>query len=91
MSSWATWDNPNYLWIVICKNYKFHRRENATFGHRIILGETDAFSPLPAIKQAFRVRCDECGQESEYRPEEVLRFEGVVPDPFSAHPLFRDS
>jgi len=90
MNSWSTWDNPSYCWIVICKNNRFHRHENTMFGHRIPLGETDAFSPPPAIGGTFQARCDECGEEYAYRPEEILRVDQSLPESFTPHPLFRD-
>jgi hypothetical protein len=78
------------LWSVICKNKRFHRHENTMFGHRIPLGETDACSPPPGIDGTFQVRCDECGEEYEYRPDEVLRVEQSLSASFAPHPLFRD-
>jgi len=90
MNSWSTWDDPTYCWIVICKNKKVHSHENAMFGHRIPLGETDAFSPAPSIKDAFQVRCDECGEEYSYKPEDVLRVEHTLPESFTPHPFFKD-
>ena len=53
MNSWSTWDNPSYCWIVICKNQRFHRRENTMFGHRVPVGETDAFSPPLRLTALF--------------------------------------
>lgn len=35
---------PYYCWIVICKNSRYHRRQNLFYGHKILLGETDAYS-----------------------------------------------
>jgi hypothetical protein len=89
MNSWSTWDNPSYCWIVICKNKRFHRHENTLFGHRVPLGETDAFSPPPAIDGTFQVRCDECGEEYAYRAADILRIEQSLPESFTSHPLFR--
>jgi hypothetical protein len=61
---WAAdpWENPNYCWVVICKNKKAHFREHLMFGHRIPLAETDASGPLP-VSGPFLAQCDECGQE----------------------------
>jgi len=47
MSSLDAWANPSYCWVVICKNARVHRETNMMFGHKIHLGETDAFEPLP--------------------------------------------
>jgi len=59
------------------------------FGHKIPLGETDAVSPPPALTGAFSARCDECGEEHEYKPDEVLRAELELPASFTPHPLFK--
>lgn len=88
MGAWSPWENPNYYWVVICKNKKFHHQTNLLYGDKIPLGETDAFAPAPAIDGAFVVRCDECGEERSYEPEEVLRIELNLPESFAPHPLF---
>ena len=77
-----------YCWIVICKNHKFHRQRNLFSGHRILLGETDAFTPHPPIDRPLNVRCDDCGKEYTYRPSEVLRYQIDLPASFAPHPLF---
>lgn len=61
------------------------------FGHRIPLGETDAFSPLTSIGDVCHVRCDKCGEEHSYKPKEILRVEQTLPESFTPHPLFKDS
>ena len=61
MSTLDAWANPSYCWIVICKNARVHRETNMMFGHKIPLGETDAFEPLP-VSEPFWVRCDDCPQ-----------------------------
>ncbi len=58
------------------------------FGHKIPLGETDAFESLP-VSEPFVVRCDECGDERSYEPAEVLRLELALPESFTPHPRFR--
>jgi len=80
--------NPNYCWVVICKNKRFRRHTNLISGHKIPLGETDAVSPAPALVGAFVVRCDDCGAERSYEPEAVLRIELNLPGSFAPHPLF---
>jgi hypothetical protein len=89
MGTWSSWDNPNYCWVVICKNTRFHRQVNTMFGHKIPLGETDAFSPPPAFDGQFHARCDECGEEYEYDPAVILRAELTPPSGFAPHPLFK--
>ena len=86
---WAmtAWENPNYFWVVICKNTKAHRETNLMFGHKIPLAETDAFEPVP-VSGPFYVRCDECGVEHSYEPEEVMRIEMELPESFTTHPRF---
>jgi hypothetical protein len=79
------WDTSQYCWVVICKSHEFHHQVR----HRIPLGETDAFSPRPALTGGLAVRCDKCGEEYSYEPDEVLRFEEAVPDSFTPHPLFQ--
>ena len=58
MTTWNSWgeDEP-YCWVVICKNEKFHRHQNLYSGHKIPLGETDAFaaSEMPAGRRYDRV------------------------------------
>ncbi len=27
-----------YFWVVICKNYRFHHKENVSYAHQIALG-----------------------------------------------------
>jgi hypothetical protein len=83
------WEDSRYCWVVLCKNHWFHVRKNIWFRHRIVLAETDAVTPRPAIDAHFKVRCDECGEEYFYKPSEVLRFEQEPPEPFTPHPLFR--
>jgi hypothetical protein len=39
--------DSQYAWVVFCKNHKFHKRQNLFFGHKIPLGEADAFLPPP--------------------------------------------
>lgn len=82
------WEDSQYVWVVICRNTWFHRRRNLWFGHKIPLGETDAFAPLP-VRGRFTVRCDECGKECQYKPEDVLRAEQELPESFTPHALFR--
>ena len=83
------WDTSEYCWVVICKNHSFHHQKNRLYGHRIPLGETDAFTPRPALAERLVVRCDECGEEYTYEPAEVLRYEEVFPESITPHPLFR--
>jgi len=82
-----SYDAP-YAWVVVCKNNKVHHRHNVFFGHKIPLGETDTFSPPPALERTFPVCCDECGQEYSYKPKELLRIEFDLPDGFTPHPSF---
>jgi len=56
------WEDANYCWVVLCKNQRFHMRENFFFRHRISLAETDAVAPLPSLGRRFTVRCGECGK-----------------------------
>jgi hypothetical protein len=58
------------------------------FGHKIPLGETDNFGPMP-VNGPFMAQCDECGEELSYEPAEVLRLELELPASFTPHPLFR--
>jgi hypothetical protein len=78
-----------YFWVVICKNYRFHRKGNTSYAHQIPLAETDAFSPLPMLTERVRVRCDRCGEEYSYKRSDVLRNEIEVPEHFTPHPLFK--
>jgi hypothetical protein len=82
---WST----DYCWVVVCKNHRYHHKGNTSFEHRIVLGETDSYSPLPMLTADLRVRCDVCGEEYSYKPKDILRAEVDVPHNFEPHPLFR--
>lgn len=89
MAAWSPWsDQEAYLWVVICKNNKFHNHQNLFSGHKIPLGETDAFTPPPEIEVRLTVRCDECGEEYVYDPADVVRFQMPVAEDFKPHPMF---
>jgi hypothetical protein len=77
-----------YFWVVLCKNHKFHKRQNLFFGHKIPLAETDAFQPPPNLDGGIHVRCDDCGQEYTYKPNDLLRIELESRESFTPHPLF---
>lgn len=79
--------DTTYYWVVICKN-NLHNQQNRFFGHKIPLGETDPYSPMPTLGGQFTVRCDECGHEYSYKPSEVLRFSLEYRDYLVPHPLF---
>lgn len=81
--------SSDYFWVVLCKNRRFHHKENVSYAHQIALGETDAFSPMPLLTQEFEVRCDGCGSRHFYSSKDVLRNEIAVPESFVPHPLFR--
>ena len=77
-----------YYWVVICKNHHFHNRQNRFFGHKILLGETDSYSPRPDLDDHFSVRCDDCGSEYSYKPLDVLRVALEYREDLIPHPLF---
>lgn len=77
-----------YCWVVICRNRRFHSRENLFVGHHILLGETDAVSGQPPVDGKISVRCDDCGKEYFYKADEILRMEIDHPVEFTPHPLF---
>jgi hypothetical protein len=79
---------PDYFWVVTCKNDCFHQKENISYHHRILLGETDSYLPLPMLPAEFKVRCDSCGEEYSYTRKEVLRAEVQVREAFTTHPQF---
>ena len=81
--------STDYFWVVICKNHRFHHKNNTSYEHHIVLGETDAFSPPPMLTDQVKVRCDKCGGEYFYKQKEVLRAEMEAPQIFVAHPLFK--
>jgi len=64
--------------------------KNLFFRHKILLAETDAITPRPAIHRRFTVRCDECKREYLYKISQVLRSEQEPPESFTPHPLFLD-
>ena len=84
------WEDPNYCWVVLCKNHWFHMRQNFLFRHKIPLAETDAVTPLPPLGKPFTVRCDECRRTYTYRPKDVRRIELELPASFKPHPLFQE-
>ena len=77
-----------YFWVVLCKNHRFHKRENLFFEHKIPLGETDAITPPPDLGSGVKVRCDDCGEEYTYRSKDLLRAEIELTESFTPHPLF---
>ena len=83
--------STDYFWVVICKNHRFHHKNNTSYEHRIILGEADAFTPLPMLTDQVKVRCDKCGEEYSYKPKDVLRAEMEVPEAYVVHPLFKSA
>jgi hypothetical protein len=89
MSARSQWDGPSdYIWVVICKNHEFHSKKNSFSGYKIPLGETDAFENPPDIGRELKVRCDECGEENTYKPDDLMRLQMQVAANFKAHPLF---
>ena len=86
------WDDEGcpYSWVVICKNTRFHNRQNQFVGHKIILGESDSVAARPALPRRFPVLCDECGKIYCYRYSDVARFQAEIPESFVAHPLFHE-
>lgn len=89
MASWNAWgDDDLYCWVVICKNHKFHRHQNLFSGHKIPLGQTDAFAPPPQIDFRIAIRCDECDEEYEYEAAELVRLQMPLDPDFKPHPLF---
>ena len=79
----------DYFWVVICKNHRVHHKGNTGYEHRILLGETDAFTPLPLLPEEIKVHCDSCGGEYSYKLKDVMRDQVQVPEQFSPHPLFK--
>jgi hypothetical protein len=80
--------DTSYYWTVICRSHAFHRRQNLLFGHKIRLGETDPYSPPPALDGHFSIRCSDCGREHSYAPSEVVRVQLEYLEYFVPHPLF---
>lgn len=80
--------DTQYYWVVLCKNHRFHKKQNIFFGHTIPLGETDSFVPPPSFDGKLKVRCDNCGEEYLYEPKDILRTELEPPARFVPHPLF---
>lgn len=80
--------DSQYVWVVLCKNHKFHKHQNLFFEHKIPLGETDAIQPPPDLNGGLNVRCDDCGQEYTYKPKDLLKIELELPESFTPHPLF---
>ena len=78
----------DYAWAVICKNHKFHKRQNLFFGHKIPLGEADPYQPPPAIPGTITVHCDDCGHQNSYQPSDLVRIELELPPSFTPHPEF---
>ena len=86
----SDWEDKQYFWVVICKNRHFHEHQTNWLEHKILLGETDAYSDMPITQPRIRVTCDACGKEYEYSRKEILRFESDPVTNFVEHPLFRE-
>jgi hypothetical protein len=84
------WEGANYCSVVLCKNHRFHMRQNFFFRHRIPLALTDAVASLPSLGKRFTVRCDECGKAYTCNPKDVRRVEQEPPESFKPHPLFQE-
>jgi len=84
------WEDPNYCWIVLCKNHWFHMRQSFLVRHRIPFAETDAFASPPPLPKHFTVRCDQCRKTYTYKPKDVLRSELELPKSFKPHRLFQE-
>jgi hypothetical protein len=84
------WEDSEYRWVVFCRNWWFHVRENILYGRRIPLAETDAVASLPPLHDHFMVRCGKCGKEYRYEPSDVFRYKQRPPDSFTPHPLFEE-
>jgi hypothetical protein len=84
----SEWEDKQYFWVVICKNRHFHEHQTNWLEHKILLGETDAYSEMPITQPRIRVTCDACGKEYEYSRKEILRFESDPTTNFVEHPLF---
>ena len=81
------WQDIHYTWVVLCKSYFYHMRQNLFYRHRIPLAYTDPYSPVPHLDGPFEVRCDDCRKTYVYKPSDVRRYEGEV-SKFTTHPLF---
>jgi hypothetical protein len=82
--------STEYYWVVLCKNQRFHHRQNLYAEHKILLGEADAYSSPPPLPNQFRIKCDDCAEEYAYSPHDVVRAETEPPDLFVAHRLFSE-
>lgn len=83
------WTRATYFWVVICRNTKVHKSENAMIGHKIALAKTDVFESLP-VRVVLLVKCDGCGEECIFKPSELLRLEMERPEHFTPHPRFAE-
>jgi len=88
-STAGAWQDIYYYWVVLCKNYFFHVRQNLFFRHRIPLAATDPYAPVPPLDGPFKVRCDDCGKTYTYKRSDVRRYEQEITKSFTPHPLFR--
>ena len=89
MGARSHWDGPEqYMWVVICKNRKFHHQQNIYSGHKIALGETDAFETPPDVGISLKVRCDACGEEDTYHATDLMRLKMELSPTFKPHPMF---
>jgi hypothetical protein len=75
------------LWGLMLESSQW---ENSAYPrHKISLIETDPYANLPSLSGTFAVLFEECGEESSYEPDEVLRLELELPGSFKPHPLFQ--
>jgi hypothetical protein len=88
-STAGAWQDIYYYWVVLCKNYFFHMRQNLFFRHKIPLAATDPYAPVPPLDGPFKVRCDDCGKTYTYKRSDVRRYEQEITKSFTPHPLFR--
>jgi hypothetical protein len=92
LGTWTaeSWNyTTDYLWVVVCKSHRFHTKGTLGTGHKILLGESDAYAALGMLPETINACCGSCGEEYTYKLKEIMGHEVPVLEAFVLHPLFK--
>jgi hypothetical protein len=83
------WEDRQYCWVVFCKNWLFHLRQNIFHRHRIPLGFSDGITRRPPIDARFRRSATCAARNTSANPLKWCDTNRSRPSLFSHIPYFR--